>query len=109
MNTQRSLPLSREVVIHLNGLEGMTAGKRLFELRTQPGKFQEHFVESAIATVDPLIAVEHDEGIGNRVEDGLGAFALVDGLIDAGAEDSHIGKRKPPQPGHRLLCRGISA
>ena len=49
VNTQGPLTLSRKDVIHLKGLERMTAGKHLFELRMQRGKFQEHFVEGAIA------------------------------------------------------------
>src|SRR5216683_660715 len=86
--------MSRKVVIHLNGLERMSAGKHLFELRTQRGKFKEHCVEGAIARQDSLVSAQHDERIGNRVEDRLSAFAFVDGLIDARAERSHISERQ---------------
>ena len=94
VKNQRPLTLSRKHVIHLNGLEPMTAGKQLFELRTQRGKLKEHCVEGAIARLDSLVSVQHDERIGNRVEDRLGAFAFVDDLIDACAESSHISERQ---------------
>ncbi len=109
VENQRPLPPSGEDVVHLDGLERMAAGKQLFELRTQRGKLKgavpelierdplrriarhpEHCVEGAIARLDPLVRAQHDEGIGDRVEDRLGAFAFVDRLIDAGAERSHI-------------------
>src|SRR5215470_9565328 len=109
VKNQRPSTLSRKDVIHLDGLERMTAGKHLFELRTQRGKFKgaipelierdplrliardpEHCVEGAITRLDPLVSAQHDEGIGDRVEDRLGAFAFVDGLIDARAKSSHI-------------------
>jgi len=44
--------------------------------------------------VDSLVSAEHDDRIGDRVEDRLGAFALVDDLIDACAERSHIRERQ---------------
>src|SRR2546430_6976762 len=72
----------------------LTARKHLFELRTQRGKLKEHCVEGAIARLDSLVSVQHDERIGNRVEDRLGAFAFVDDLIDACAESSHISERQ---------------
>src|SRR3989454_10515263 len=65
---QGPLTLSRKRVIHFNGLEPMTAGKQLFELRPQRGKLKEHCVEGAIARLDSLVGVQHDERIGNRVE-----------------------------------------
>ena len=55
---------------------------------------KEHCVEGAIARLDSLVSVQHDERIGNRVEDRLGAFAFVDDLIDACAERSHISERQ---------------
>src|SRR6516225_9411248 len=100
-------------MIHLKGLERMTAGKHFFELLTQRGKLKsaipdfvewdplrliardpEHCVEGAIARLDSLVSAQHDERIGDRVEDRLGAFALVDGLIDACTESSHISERQ---------------
>src|SRR6516162_5623076 len=92
VKNQRSLTLSRKDVIQLDGLERLTAGKRLCELRTQRSKFEEHGVESAIARQDSMISAQHDAWIRNRVEDRLGAFALVDGLIEACADSSHIGE-----------------
>src|SRR6266851_4956241 len=80
VKNQRPLTLPRKDVIHLNGLERMSAGKHLFELRMQRGKFQEHFVEGAIARQDSLVSAQHDERISNRVEYRLGAFAFVDDL-----------------------------
>src|SRR5712691_7559111 len=94
VENQRPLTLSRKDVIYLNGLERTTAGKHRFELRTQRGEFQEQRVEGAIARLDSLVSVQHDERIGNRVEDRLGAFAFVDDLIDACAERSHISERQ---------------
>src|SRR5262249_18301524 len=94
LKTQRPLTLSRKDVIHLNGLEVMTAGKHLCELRSQRGKFKEHRVEGAITPLDSLVSAQHDEWIGNRVEDRLAAGAFVHGLIHACAERSHIGKRE---------------
>ena len=94
VKNQRPLTLSRKDVIHLNGLERLTAGKHPFESRTQRGKFKEHRVEGAIARLDSLVSAQHDERIGNRVEDRLGAFALVDDLIDACAERCHIRERQ---------------
>src|SRR5207249_9688115 len=54
----------------------------------------EYCVEGAIARLDPLISAQHDERIGDRIEDRLGAFAFVDSLIDACAESSHISERQ---------------
>ena len=48
----------------------------------------------AIAGVDLPVTPKHDERIGNRVQDALGAFALVDDLIDACAQRSHIRERQ---------------
>ena len=90
MKNQRPATLSGKVVVDLNGRELMTARKRPLEHRTQPGKLKEHRVEGAIAGLDLVVGAQHDERIGNRVEDRLGAFALVDDLIDACAEGSHI-------------------
>ena len=94
VENQRPLTLSRKDVIHLNGLERTTAGKHPFELRTQRGQFQEQCVEGAIARLDSLVSAQHDDRIGNRVEDRLSAFALVDDLIDARAESSHVSERQ---------------
>ena len=46
----------------------------------------EHRVEGAIPGLDPLVGAQHHERVGDRVEDRLGAFALIDGLIGACAE-----------------------
>src|SRR5262249_9937571 len=86
--------LSRKDVIHLNALVRMTAGNYLAELCTQRRKFKEHRVEGAIARLDAVIGAQHDQRIGNRVEDRLGAFALVDDLIDGRAERSHVSERQ---------------
>src|SRR5215813_9655101 len=94
VNTQGPLTFYRKGVIHLKGLEGMAALKHLFELRTQRSQFKEHFVEGAIATVDSLVSAEYNERIGNRIEDRLGAFALVDHLFDTGSESGHICERQ---------------
>ena len=94
MKRQRPSTLSREDLMHFNGLERTTPGKHVVEFRTQRGKFKEHRVEGAIAGVDSLVSAQHDERIGNRVEDALGAFALVDDLIDACAQSSHIRERQ---------------
>jgi hypothetical protein len=83
VENQPSATLSRNDLIHLNGVESTAAGKHPFESRTQRGKFIEHRVEGAIAGLDSLVSAEHDERIRNRVEDRLGAFALIDDLIDA--------------------------
>ena len=94
MKNQRPLTLSRKDVIHLDALVRMTAGNYLAELCTQRGEFKEHCVEGAIARLDAVVSAQHDHGIGNRVEDRLSAFALVDDLIDARAERSHVGERQ---------------
>src|SRR5712691_6497450 len=94
VENQRPLTLSRKDVIYLNGLERTTAGKHRFELRTQRGEFQEQCVEGAIARMDSLISAQHDERIGNSVEDRLSAFAFVNDLIDACAESSHVSERQ---------------
>src|SRR6267142_2711208 len=94
VENQRPSTLSGKDVINLNGLERMTAGEHLFELRTERRKFKEHCVERAIARQDSLVSAQHDERIVNRVEDRLGAFAFVDRLIDACAERSHIRERQ---------------
>src|SRR5262249_6216738 len=113
VKNQRALTNSREDAIHLNGLERMTTRKHFFELRPQRGKFKgavpeftkwdtlrliardpEHCVEGAIARLDLVVSAQHDERFGDRVEDRLGAFAFVDGLIDACAESSHISERQ---------------
>src|SRR6266571_5145200 len=104
VKNQRPSTLSRKDVIHHNGLERMTAGKHLFELRTQRGKLKEHCVEGAIAQLDSLVSVQHDERIGNRVEDRLGAFAFVDDLIDACAESSHIRERQHGASDLAIAC-----
>src|SRR5215510_8286396 len=66
----------------------MTARKHLI------ARDPEHCVEGAIARLDPLVSAQHDKRIGDRVEDRLGEFAFVDGLIDACAESSHISERQ---------------
>ncbi len=109
IKNHRPPTLDRTDVIHLNGLERMSAREHFVELVAQRGKVKgalpelaerdplrlvarhpKHRVEGAIARLDPLVSAQHDEGIGERVEDRLGAFAFVDGLIDASAESSHI-------------------
>jgi hypothetical protein len=108
-----SLTLYRKNVIHLNRLERRTDGKHLFEVLTQWGKFKdsvpkfvkwdplriiarnpEHCVEGAIARLDSKVGTQHYEGIDDRIEDRLGAFAFVDCLIGACAESSHISERE---------------
>src|SRR2546426_11747805 len=46
----------------------------------------------------------HDERIGNRVEDRLGAFAFVDDLIDACPESSHISERQHGAGDSAIAC-----
>src|SRR5262245_10570394 len=94
VENQLSATLSRKDLIHLNGVESPSAGKHPFESRTQRGKFKEHRVERPIAGLDSLVSAEHDQRIRNGVEDRLGAFTLVDDLIDACAESGHIRERK---------------
>src|SRR6266566_7950589 len=94
VENQRPLTLPRKDVIHLNGLERTTAGKHRFELRTQRGEFQKQCVEGAIARMDSLISAQHDERIGDSIENRLSAFAFVDHLIDACAESSHVSERQ---------------
>src|SRR5262245_60820652 len=90
VKNERTLTLGSRDVIHLDGLERMIAGEQLFELLTQRGKLKgaipelvewgplriiardlEHCVEGAIARLDPLVSAQHDERIGDRVEDRL--------------------------------------
>src|ERR1051326_1634120 len=101
VENQRPLALSRDYVIHFNGLERMTAGKYVFELPTQRSKCKgavldlvdwnslcrlardtERVVEGAIARLNAEVSAQYDEGIGDGVEDRLGEFAFVNGLID---------------------------
>jgi hypothetical protein len=86
VENQRPSTLSRKYVIYLNGLERTTVGKHCLELRTQRGELKEQCVEGTIARLDLLISAQHDERIGNSIEDRLDAFALVDDLIDACSE-----------------------
>ena len=94
MKNQLPSTLSRKVVIHFHGLERTTAGKHPVEPGTQRGKFKEHCVEGTIARVDSLVSAKHDHRVSERVKDRLGAFALVDDLIDARAERGHICERQ---------------
>src|SRR6516164_6538347 len=41
-----------------------------------------------------LVCVEHRDRVGNRIEDRLGAFTLIEDLIEALAESSHISGRQ---------------
>src|SRR5690242_14874468 len=94
VENQRPLTFSREDLIYLNWLERTTAGQHRFEFHTQRGEFKELCVEGAIARLDSLIGAQHDDRIGNSVEDRLSAFAFVDDLIDACAESSHVSERQ---------------
>src|SRR5579864_304539 len=96
-------------MINLKGMEGMAVAKHFFKLVTQGGNFKgaisefvewqplnpltrhsEHCVEGAIARLDPLASAQDDQRVGHCVDNRLGAFALVDGLIEACAESSYI-------------------
>ena len=54
----------------------------------------ERCVEGAIARLNSEVRAHHHERIRDRVEDRLGEFAFVDGLIGACAERSHIRERQ---------------
>src|ERR1051325_5801497 len=93
VENQGPLALSRDHVIHFNGLERMTAGKHVFELPTQRSKCKgavpdlihwnslcllardtERVVECAIARLNAEVSAQYDER--------LCEFAFVNGLID---------------------------
>jgi hypothetical protein len=100
-------------VVHLEWLERVAAGKRPFELCTQLGQLEcvihklvegnilrlisrnpKHRVEGLIARLHAQVRAEHDDRVGDRVEDRLGVFAFINGLSDACAESGHVGERE---------------
>ena len=113
VENERSRTFRREDLIDLDGFERLTASKHLYEPRLQCGALKsavaelierdslgliardpEHRIEGAVGRLDPLVNAQHDERIGDRVEDRLGGFAFENGLLEAGAESRHIGERQ---------------